>query len=408
MPDQHLSVNPNIEHLKNQAKKLLQSYRSGEDDAVSAFRKHYPGGPSSDDAQLTDAQLVTARLHGFKSWARLQRSVQLMKAIYDDKPQDVRDFITAHPEMLHEVVRNESWGPPMSTAANLGRSDIVALLAEMGAADLDRALGRAMLHDNPATIQRLLDLGAKFAEGAAMGPCESLNGKGLKLLSDFGVEMVDAHGNYSAPHALVLETYARNPEGKHLCLEVLESHGVTLPDTPVMALHRGRIDQLEAHLARDPELPHRHFGYDDIYLKAFRVADDTGLHGTPLDGTTLLHIAVEFHEAEICDWLLAHGADPNARALVDGDGFGGHTPLFNAMVAFRGPEHEAPTITRRLLDHGADPNVRASLRKVLKDGDEETVHTFRDVTPVEYAAQFPDDYLVNEAAAAAIQTAMEK
>jgi len=28
-------------------------------------------------------------------------------------------------------------------------------------------------------------------------------------------------------------------------------------------------------------------------------------------------------------WLLARGADPNARAVVDADGFSGHTALFS-------------------------------------------------------------------------------
>ena len=32
-------------------------------------------------------------------------------------------------------------------------------------------------------------------------------------------------------------------------------HGLNLPDTPVMALHRGRIDLLEKHLSADPGDP---------------------------------------------------------------------------------------------------------------------------------------------------------
>ena len=47
--------------------------------------------------------------------------------------------------------------------------------------------------------------------------------------------------------------------------------------------------------------------------------------GTPLDGTTLLHAAIDFDEQEIFELLLAHGADVNARAAVDAAGFGGHT-----------------------------------------------------------------------------------
>ena len=72
--------------------------------------------------------------------------------------------------------------------------------------------------------------------------------------------------------------------------------------------------------------------------------DGLGLHWTPIDGATLLHLAVDFHEREMFDWLLAHGADVNARAAVDPDGFGGHTPLFNAVVC--GAWHRATMSAR--------------------------------------------------------------
>jgi ankyrin repeat protein len=57
------------------------------------------------------------------------------------------------------------------------------------------------------------------------------------------------------------------------------------------------------------------------------------MHWTPIDGTTLLHIAIDFDDEEIFDLLLAEGADVNARAKVDAEGFGGHTPIFNAVVS---------------------------------------------------------------------------
>ena len=59
-----------------------------------------------------------------------------------------------------------------------------------------------------------------------------------------------------------------------------------------------------------------------------------GLHGTPLAGTTLLHLSIDFDEREIFDWLLDNGADVNAAAAVDEEGFGGFgTPLYNALVS---------------------------------------------------------------------------
>ena len=41
------------------------------------------------------------------------------------------------------------------------------------------------------------------------------------------------------------------------------------------------------------------------------------MHWTPIDGTTLLHLAIDFDEEDIFELLLAHGADVNARANVD-------------------------------------------------------------------------------------------
>jgi hypothetical protein len=195
-----------------------------------------------------------------------------------------------------------------------------------------------------------------------------------------------------APIALLLETYCRNPKGKHGCLELAVSHGVELPDTPPMALHRGRIDLLERHLQRDPQLPQRTFAHEEIYPPALGCHTDHSyaLNATPVGGTTLLHICVDFDEIEIARWLIEHGADANARAEVDGDGFGGHTPLFGCVVSqayLCGLQRDA-ALARLLLDHGADPNVRASLRKQLRFVPDETMHEYRDVTPLAWGEQF--------------------
>ena len=87
-----------------------------------------------------------------------------------------------------------------------------------------------------------------------MGPCETLNAEGLAFLFELGAELADEHGDRLAPIALLLQTYCRGPKGKHRCLELVAERGIALPDTPVMALHRGRIDLLEEHLRRDPHL----------------------------------------------------------------------------------------------------------------------------------------------------------
>jgi hypothetical protein len=134
-----------------------------------------------------------------------------------------------------------------------------------------------------------------------MGPCETLNDSGLALLFELGAELADEHGDHLAPIALLLQTYCRNPESKHRCLEFVAKRGVVLPDTPPMAMHRGRIDLLEEHLRRDAQLLSRTFSHEEIYPPELGCHADhsLALHGTPLAGTTLLHMCVDFDEIEI-------------------------------------------------------------------------------------------------------------
>jgi len=225
-----------------------------------------------------------------------------------------------------------------------------------------------------------------------MGPCETLNPDGLAFLFELGAELADAHGDRLAPIALLLQTYCRGPESKHRCLELMAERGVTLPDTPVMALHRGRIDLLEAHLRRDPHLVTRTFSHEEIYPPELGCHADHSfaLHGTPLAGTTLLHICVDFNEIEIARWLIDHGADVDAKAEIDADGFGGHTPLFGCVVsqAYMCRLQRDAAFARLLLDHGANPNVRASLRKRLRFVPDESTHEYRDVTPLSWGQRF--------------------
>jgi ankyrin repeat protein len=183
---------------------------------------------------------------------------------------------------------------------------------------------------------------------------------------------------------------------------VFAQHGYALPDTPTMALHRGDLAGLEAHLRRDPRLLERRFTLREIYPPECGCANDgrSGMHWTPIDGTTLLHLAIDFHEREIVDWLLARGADVNARATIDADGFGGHTPLFNALVC--GPWHD-PGVTQRLLERGALTDVRVNLRKFLDWREEPGWHEARTITAAEWARTFPEQGWVNTPALRLLQ-----
>jgi hypothetical protein len=393
--DRHFPVRPNLKQLRNQAKDLLHDLRHGEPRALQLWQTHHAGSTQAPNAKLADAQFVLARMYGIASWSRLVVACRMIDAIWRGHVQAVRDLVVKDPKLLEESatgVPGSNWGPPMAYAANIGQDAIIQMLHQFGAADVQHAFGRACLQGKIETARRLQAMGGRITPGIVMGPCETLNDSGLALLLELGAEWADERGDRLAPVALILQTYSRHPKGKHRCLELVAAHGVKLPDTPVMAVHRGRIDLLEAHLGTDPALTARKFALAEIYPPELGCGPDLsyGLHGTPLAGTTLLHICVEFDEIEIARWLIAHGADVNARAEVDADGFGGHTPLFGCVVnnSYTSGRQRDGAFARLLLDHGADPNARASIRKQLHFVPDETMHEYRDVTPLAWGQQF--------------------
>jgi ankyrin repeat protein len=162
----------------------------------------------------------------------------------------------------------------------------------------------------------------------------------------------------------------------------------------MMAFHRGSIARLEEHLRGEPRLLERRFTLCEIYPVECGCANSgrSGMHWTPIDGTTLLHLALDFGEKEIFEWLLARGADVNARALVDAEGFGGHTPLFNAVLSHPGQDGAMATA---LLRRGAARDIRATLRKFLDWCETPRWHEARNVTAAEWGSGFPEKNWVN-------------
>jgi hypothetical protein len=405
VPDRHFPVRPHLDQLKQQAKDFLRDLRQGDATALAELRTHHPECISPSDAKLADAQLTLARSYGLASWPRLVLACRVTDAIQRGDVTALRQLMVKHPRLLHEMAcgtEAHNWGPPMTYAANLGREGLVTLLHELGATDVQWAFGRACLQGQLDTARRLYAMGARPQPDSVMGPAETLNDTGMALLLELGAEVGDGEGNPLAPVALALETYSRNPPGKHRCLELFVGQGMDLPDTPPMAVHRGRIDLLENHLRHDPALLQRTFTHQEIYPPELGCHDDESLalHGTPLAGGTLLHLCVEYGEEEIARWLIERGMDVNVKAAVDDAGFGGHTALFGCVVSYLNlnKKQESASLARLLLDHGADPNLRTSLRKRLRFGPDESMHEYPKVTPLSWGTRFHDQRLVSRPA----------
>jgi hypothetical protein len=422
MPERSLPVRPDLNQLKHQAKELLRDLRSGDAAALAEFAEFHPRKIHPAEAKLADAQLVLARSYGAASWPRLVQSYQLVNAIWKNDIASVRKLVSLHPNLIHEeaLVRPpgqiSNWGPPMTYAANVGRDRIIEMLHGLGAKDHKRALDRAILQSKIGTAKMLHTmLGAPLPpDGGLGGAAYTLSDSGTAFALEIGAKVIDAEGRRLAPVGVVLETDSRDPVAKHAILEMYVKHGLRLPDTPAMALHRGRIDLLEKHLKADPGMLNRQFAWEEIYPLELDCSDEVmATHGTPLKGATLLHMCCDYGELAIAEWLIAKGADVNARAAVDEDGFGGHTALFSTVVAqpnFWMNHYHGPMVapfTKLLLEHGADPNVRASLRKQLHPGydPKDTLREYRDVTPLSWGRRFHFRKLVSEPAMTLIEAA---
>lgn len=86
-----LPSRPNLDHLREQAKDLLASFKAGESEALNELQAYLPAlahlSPEAVAGQtihLSDAQSAIARKHGFPSWPKLVRHVETLRALEGD------------------------------------------------------------------------------------------------------------------------------------------------------------------------------------------------------------------------------------------------------------------------------------------------------------------------------------
>jgi ankyrin repeat protein len=252
-------------------------------------------------------------------------------------------------------------GPLMRAALNGYRIPMMELLVSHGA-DVN-----ALWHGNFPII---------FA------PCESLDPAALRWLVDHGARPnCRDHGYEISGHAYpgtaldyLIAGYARSPERLSACIEILlEAGGESRFNAPpVLALLRGRLDDLAGLLDADPVLVQRRFPELDC--------GQTGGRSLLLQGATLLHVAAEYGNVAAAALLLERGADVNARATVDESGVGGQTAIFHAVTQFN---DDGLPVTQLLIEQGADLTVRPKL-----PGDYERPGEIVECTALGYALLF--------------------
>ncbi len=167
------------------------------------------------------------------------------------------------------------------------------------------------------------------------------------------------------PIDCLIEGYLRSPRFAD-CMRVMLAAGADLGDPLLQALLLDDAEALKTQIADDAAAAARRL----TLLTAF----------TSCRSVTALHICGEFNAIECGKLLIQSGADVNAPALVDGTGFGGHTPVFhtvNSIFNYCRPMMEV------LVSAGASLYVRVPMLLWGETMAWETI--VFDSTPVSYA-----------------------
>ncbi len=96
-----LPQDPDLDQLRTQARELQRAVRRGDPDARERVTRWHPAPPPAGAGfPLTAAQLVLARQHGFPSWARMRRYVEIVtaRAWAPDRVAAAR-LLAGHPEL---------------------------------------------------------------------------------------------------------------------------------------------------------------------------------------------------------------------------------------------------------------------------------------------------------------------
>ena len=381
-----LPKRPNLRHLKDQAKDLLET-----------------GAATS----VTEAQFKIARLYGFASWPKLKAHIdsleeigQLKQAIDANDVDRVKALMTRNPA-LHRAPLGYGEDGPLTWVAECrvpwespspARLAMATWMIEHGS-DVhqggDAPLMRAALNGYRIPMMELLvsrgaDVNALWHGHFPIifAPCESMDPSALKWLVDHGANpncrdhgyQISGHSYPGTALDYLIASYARSPDRLSDCIDILlEAGGQTRFDAPaVLQLLRGRVDRLTELIDADPTLVNKHFPELDC--------GQSGGRNLLLRGATLLHVAAEYGNPAAATLLLDRGADVNARATVDEAGVGGQTAIFHAVTQF---DDGGLPVTELLIARGADLSVRVKL-----PGDYERPGEIVECTALGYALLF--------------------
>lgn len=148
-----------------------------------------------------------------------------------------------------------------------------------------------------------------------VGDIETHSVEGIEECFENGVDPNDFFRGEPLIYELTSE-YGRTPRFKE-CVKAFADHGLKFDNKILLAVLLDDAIWLDAQLKNNPQAVHQKYSLRCAY--------------TPLLQATLLHICAEFNHLSCAEVLVKFGADINAKAGTDENGFGGQTPIFHTV-----------------------------------------------------------------------------
>ena len=433
-----LPAKPNLEHLKKQAKELLNDFQQRKPEAVALFRS-FSSSSTPAAAKLADAQHMVARDYGFVSWTKLKEHVeslgfrpiqQLLVAVCAQNHQRAGQVIGAHPELkaeLNQPLANYGDLPVLIAAVQRSDRKTIEVLLQAGCAIHGRgkswAGGPGVLDEcHPEMAEFLIERGATIdAHSAArLGMLEK-----LQDLVDADPTLVRARGEggqtplHFASTVAVAGFLVDRGADIHACDLLHESTPAQHMVRVVQARHypRDRQDIARYLIARGSEtdilmscalgdfaLVRRHVEVDPdcvrvrVSEKYFSKSDprSLGTYYIPAFGRdrTPHQVARDFGHEDIFEFLIEHS--PQDVKLSQACQLGDEN-LFREMLRSRGTmaRNLSKQEQREIADAAQNNNTNA-VHLMLAAGWPVDARGEYDMTPLEWASWHGNATMVRE------------
>ena len=137
----------------------------------------------------------------------------------------------------------------------------------------------------------------------------------------------------------LINMYSRGPLFK-TCIQTFIDYGLEFEDKILLAVLLDNARMLDIQLANKKDVISKKYSFACTF--------------TPLNDVTLLRICAEYNHMECAELLLNRGADINAIAGFDENGFGGQTAIFHTVNQYL---NNSIDVLKLLISRKADLNI---------------------------------------------------